>query len=164
MLMIQVIFYLLNSFSAAYIILSGSSISTGSERRAASAYNAIKWADLQAGPGWEMALWLPLYAFAWKFAHRRNFDPTLVDFSASLAITCMWKGAGRFQLPEGSRNEGNTKWEHIMVLTELSHNFYWFTFCKKTKVLCRFYAFGKQMHLGISADWTKKGKNKHDVI
>lgn len=128
-------------------LISGSSISTGSERRSVSAYNGIKWADLKAGPEWETALRVLFYAFAWKFTHSRNFDPPLVDFFASLAITCMWKGrkvsTSRGE-PEWSEYKMGIAFFDIMVLTELSHKLFFPPFfCRKTLDSVCVYVFGK---------------------
>lgn len=130
--MIQSLFFFFFSPSKLYSsrvrhLISGSSISTGSERRSVSAYNGIKWADLKAGPEWEMALRVLFHAFVWKFTHSRNFDPPLVDFFASLAITCMWKGrkvsTSRGE-PEWSEYKMGIAFFDIMVLTELSHKLF----------------------------------------
>lgn len=74
------------------------------------------------------------------------WPPPLVDFLASLAITCMWKGR-----KVSTSRVGATKWEvlffNVMVLTEFSHNFSWFTFCRKLG-LCVCFGLTKTWSLG----------------
>lgn len=121
-------FHPLNSIPAVYVILSQAAPSAQAAKGGPSllilALNELISKLVQGGR------WLCEFSFMPSLGNSHTAGtltlPSLISSLPWPLLAC--ERAGRFQLPEGSQNEVNTKWEllffDIMVLTELSHKLF----------------------------------------